>query len=111
MSRRHNQPMLRLTLPIALFALVACVDFPDLDDRITPAARAADYPTLQPLDPLLAQAAMQQTNGAITPASVATFDNKIAALRAKAAGLRGPIIDRATRAHMRRGVAVPAAIR
>jgi len=102
---------MRPTLIIAIASLVACTDFPDLDRRITDSARAAPYPTLQPLDPLLARAQNLADNGAITPASVAAFDDRIAGLRARAARLRGPVIDAATRARMRRGVAVSAAIR
>lgn len=102
---------MRFILLFTLATLGACADFPDLDARVDAATRDAAYPTLQPLDPLIARASALETNGQITTASVAAFDNRIANLRAKSARLRGPIIDAATRARMRRGVAVPVAIR
>ena len=100
---------MRMILMIAIAGLGACAEFPQLDDRIDAAALAADYPTLQPLDPLLAKTA-NQTN-TITAASEAGFDSRITILRSRAARLGGPVIDAATLARMRRVVAVPAAIR
>lgn len=94
-----------------LATLAACAAQPNFDDRIDAAGRNADYPTLQPLAPLIARAAALNTAGKITPASVASFDSRIGDLRNKAQRLRGPIIDSGTRARMRRGVAVPVAIR
>ncbi|MEN8896811.1 MAG: hypothetical protein ABF248_12115 [Yoonia sp.] len=95
----------------ALACITACSDYPDLDSRIDDAARNAPFPTLQPMAPLLAKAAAAQDAGRITPASVDAFDNRIDRLRRTSAGLRAPVIDAATLARMRRGVAVPAAIR
>jgi len=100
---------MRLTVMIAIVGLSACAAFPTIDGTIDASARAADYPTLVPLDPLLAAAAA--TGGQISPASEAAFNSKIAALRVKAIRLRGPVIDAQTRSRMQRGVAVPAAIR
>ena len=102
---------MRTFLFIAFATLTSCAEFPDFDDRIGQSARNATYPTLQPLDPLIAAAASMVTSGQITPASQQAFNSRITALRAKASQLRGPIIDAGTRARMRRGVAVPVAIR
>ena len=99
------------TIGVIFVLTVGCTQFPALDGTIDAAARAAPIPALQPLAPLLAQADATQANSQITAASVAALDDRIAALRARAAGLRGPVIERATLARMRRGVAVPAAIR
>jgi len=107
--KQAKQPKMRVIMMIAIAGLGACAEFPQLDNRLDAAALAADYPILQPLDPLLAQAAIQTDT--ITPASEADFDRRIATLRARAARLRGPVIDAAPLARMRRGVAVPAAIR
>lgn len=104
-------PAMRLPIIIALASLVACAEFPQLDGTIDAAARAASYPTLQPLAPLLANAASMQTTGQFSDAANASFDARVAQLQNRAARLRGPVIDAATRAKMRRGVAVPAAIR
>lgn len=100
---------MRLIVLIAIAGLGACADFPTIDGTLDDAAKAADFPKLLPLDPLLAQV---DTFGAqITPASEATFSNRLATLRNRAANLRGPVVDAATRARMQRGVAIPAAIR
>lgn len=93
---------MRLIVLIAIAGLGACADFPEIDGTIDAAARNADFPTLQPLAPLLVAA--NQTGTQINPASVVNFDTRIARLR-------GPVVDAATRARMQRGVAVPAAIR
>jgi hypothetical protein len=103
--------VMRVILILATATLGACANFPDLDERVDAATQGAAYPTLQPLDPLIARASSLETNGQIAPASVAALDDRIANLRAKSTRLRGPIIDTATRSRMRRGVAVPAAIR
>lgn len=69
----------------------------------------APYPSLIPLDPLLAQAAVLDSGaqpGAELPG--ADLPGRIAALNARAAALRRPIIDPTTRARMEAGVASPA---
>ena len=90
--------------PLCLLVLMlgGCADAPSLDGRISPAAAAAPYPVLQPLGPLLAQAAVP---GQITAASIAQMDGGTAQLRARAAALRGPVVDAATRARMQSAIA------
>tara|TARA_R110002094_G_scaffold47079_1_gene58731 strand:+ start:260 stop:568 length:309 start_codon:yes stop_codon:yes gene_type:complete len=102
---------MRLPLVIALASLGACAEFPQLDGAIDAAARNAPYPVLQPLGPLLAQARAQQSTGQSTPARIAAFETRLVSLQSRATRLRGPVIDAQTRARLRRGVAVPAAIR
>lgn len=87
--------------PLCLILLVACAEAPSLDDRISPAAAAAPYPALMPLAPLLALAAQP---GQITPQTQPRIDGNAASLRARAARLRAPVIDSATRARMQRGI-------
>lgn len=98
---------MRLPLIIAITGLIGCAEFPQIDGTLDLAARSAAYPTLQPLDPLLAQAQSLHTTDQITPA----LNTRTAQLMARATRLRGPVIDANTRAKMQRGVAVPAAIR
>lgn len=93
---------------ILLLALSACATFPELDASIDDAARAAPYPELVPLQPILARANALGTTGRITPASEQAFDARVAGLRARAARLRGPVVDAATRARMRRGISLAA---
>ena len=102
---------MRLPLVIALASLGACAEFPQLDGAIDAAARATPYPVLQPLGPLLAQADAQQSTGQSTSSRVAALQTRLASLQARATRLRGPVIDAQTGARLRRGVAVPAAIR
>jgi len=95
--------MLRLTAAFAITAslLAGCSDFPELDAAITPAARNAGYPTLMPIDQLVAGAQVVQ----ITEETVITLQNRIGRLRGRAARLRGPVIDGATRARMQAALA------
>jgi hypothetical protein len=68
----------------------ACTQFPELDQRITPAMEAAEYPALVPLGPVLAQARSTQ----IEPDRAgAALDARVAALNARAARLRGSVLS------------------
>lgn len=69
---------MRLTLPFLLL-LAACAQFPALDGTISDAARAAPYPTLQPL-PTLQDAPPEDTEALVAA--------RLAALNAKAEWLR-----------------------
>lgn len=76
-------------------ALSACSTFPDLDAELSTSARAADYPALLPAETLRAQVA----TGPIEPreqpivAQAERIDNRADALRARAASLRGDVIE------------------
>ncbi|MCC7321502.1 MAG: hypothetical protein IT542_11070 [Rubellimicrobium sp.] len=73
--------------PLILALLTAaCTQFPELDARLTAADRSAPYPALVPLGPLIAAA------GADDRAALPDLAARIAALRARAARLRGPVI-------------------
>ncbi len=95
--------MLRHAAAIAIIATVmaGCSDFPELDAAVTPAARDAAYPSLTPLDQLIAGAQDVQ----ITPQTVANLQGRVTGLQGRAARLRGPVIDAATRARMRAAIA------
>ncbi len=77
--------------------LAACTTFPQLDDSLSPTAKSADFPTLVPLEPLLAQA---NGTGADPQNTVDTLEARVSLLRAKAARLRGPVLDRSARARL-----------
>jgi hypothetical protein len=70
-----------------LAGLAGCGDFPELENSAS--ARAAEYPVLLPLDPLLAQA----EGGQIMPETVANLDARIARLKARADALKTPVIS------------------
>ncbi len=95
--------MLRIIPALALSAalLAGCSDFPELDDAVSPTARKAGFPNLLPIDQLIAGAQEVQ----ITEETVTTLQARIARLNARAARLRGPVIDAATRARMRAAIA------
>lgn len=88
------RPALILALTAALLA--GCTGFPRLDGTISAHARRADYPRLAPIDQLIAGADDQQ----ITDVTIGGLQARIAGLRARAARLRGPVVDPATRARM-----------
>lgn len=88
-------------LAIVLCGLAACTEFPDLGSVVAPGLGSADYPKLVPVEPLLAQAQEVQ----ITPDSMAGIEGRIARLKARAARLRGRVVDSGTRARMQSGVA------
>ncbi|WP_375280779.1 hypothetical protein, partial [Pseudooctadecabacter sp.] len=89
---------LAFALPVVL---VACTEFPELDQRITPELAAAPVPDLVPIAPLIAQA---NAAARVTEASASTLSGRIAALNARAARLRGPVIPAPVRTRMLRGV-------
>ena len=86
-----------LTASMALLCvmLVGCSAPPDLDTAFDQAALDAPYPRLIPLGSLAEQG--PQTS-APTPAL-----GRMAALRARAAGLRQPVLSRGDRARLRQG--------
>ena len=101
--------MHRFVSPIILTLLVGlggCTEFPELSDTLTEQDRAADFPTLENLDALLASTpAIRSEN------DIADLDARLARLRSKANQLRGPVIGTSDRQRLVRGVAVPASIR
>ncbi|MBT0958789.1 hypothetical protein IV417_15475 [Alphaproteobacteria bacterium KMM 3653] len=94
---------MRLPLPCAaaLALVVGCTPFPDLDGAVSENARSAAFPTLIPLDGLIAGAGETR----ITPATTAGLSGSVAALRARAARLQRPVIEPALRARMQAALA------
>lgn len=81
--------------------LAGCADIPDLDDRLTPAAKAAPYPALVPVEPLLAETEQARQ---IDEDTAPDLQSRVASLRARAARLRRGVVDRGTRQRMDSGV-------
>jgi len=81
--------------------LGACTQFPQLDARVTPELEKADYPTLIPLAPVLAAASEQRVDPVQETAQI---DSRIAALRARAAGLRGSVLNGAEQVRLAQGL-------
>jgi len=82
-------------------AVSACAQFPALDGVVPPDVANAPYPDLVPLAPVVARAATSESNAAFAQEDITS---RLAALRARAARLRGPVIGPQTRARMMRGV-------
>lgn len=80
--------------------LVACTQFPDLEDALSPASERAEYPDLLPIEELNTRVPEAQ----LTPEAMQSIEARVAALRARASRLRGTVIDSSTRARMTAGV-------
>jgi hypothetical protein len=70
-------------------SLTACTTFPALDHTVTAEMEAAEFPTLVPMAPLLAAA---QTSGTDPQQATTAIDARIAALKSRAARLRGSVL-------------------
>lgn len=93
-------PRLALIFP---FALVACTQFPELDSRVG-ADAGTGFPDLVPLTPLVAQAHAAGSSPEAAQQAITDMAGRIAALEARAARLRGPVIPTPIRNRMLRGV-------
>jgi hypothetical protein len=86
---------------IGVFALVACVQSPELDETIPDALREADYPALRPIEAdLLVDVMPQQKATALAE----DLEARRARLDARRRALDTEIIDAQTRARMTAGV-------
>lgn len=96
------RPFVALT---AVILIAGCSSAPNLADEISPAAFDAPFPTLLPAETLQQQAAATTPrDGAIRvaanasePDPIARQDARAASLKARAARLRGEVIDAAAR--------------
>lgn len=102
----RNPPPMRRTIILLAVVLSACTEFPALDGTIDPALANAPYPALVPLGPVLAQADAGADGAGIRGAAGVepALSARLAGLRARANGLRGPVIPAEARARMLRAV-------
>lgn len=80
-------------------AVGACTQFPELDAAVDPSVYDRDFPRLQPLEQLLVSPERR-----VSPAIEGEIKDRVAALRARAGRLAGPVVDAATKRRMARGV-------
>ena len=106
-----ESPPMRLVLACSLAVclallsgLGACTQFPELDGTVAPTDADAPAPDLVPLAPLLAQANQGSDTASAAQSAQTALTPRLAALRARADRLRGPVIPAAIRARMLRGV-------
>lgn len=93
--------VLVFTTALALAGAVSgCAQFPELDASVSDTVRAQPFPDLVPLDGL--QARLDSTQ--ITPETGPAVEARIAQLKARAARLRGAVVDAPTRARIKAGV-------
>ncbi|MCR9112900.1 MAG: hypothetical protein NXH84_06495 [Rhodobacteraceae bacterium] len=95
-------PIRPLWLVACAALLAGCSQFPELDDTVSGAARKAAYPDLVPVEVLRAGLPAQQITEDSSPALEARVDR----LRARAARLRGTVIDAPTRQALRRKIVI-----
>lgn len=82
-------------IAFASAGLGACTTFPELDAQISPDVQSADYPTLLPAEDLRAQVSTGPLEPREQPliAQAERIDTRADALRARAASLRGEVIE------------------
>ncbi len=85
---------------VALFYAPGCTQFPELDDSLSPAAQAAPYPTLVPLERIMAIGSSPRIE--VGPDEMMAA--RIAALRLRAARLQGSVLDSPSRVRLQAGV-------
>lgn len=105
MKRAFTLTTLRggLALPAALMVTLfaGCAQLPALDGTITPELEAAAYPDLVPLGPVLASA---QSAGTDPLGLTTAIDGRVAALKARAARLRGSVLSGAEQQRLAKGL-------
>ncbi|MDT0683259.1 hypothetical protein RM543_11220 [Roseicyclus sp. F158] len=89
-------PVRSIFLALALLAGAACAPFPDLDTATSDQARAAPYPDLVALDPIIAEARAARAGTDPGPMTAAEAE----ALRRRAERLDGPVVDAETKERM-----------
>ena len=97
---QYDRPIMRLLL-LTTFFLAACTTVPELDARISETARAAEYPSLQPIDQVLTS----DRTPVLDDQAVSAFQGRIARLKARAARLRRtPVVDSTSRARLHQAI-------
>lgn len=108
---RPHLPFRLSVLPAVLMAALAgCAAVPPLPQIDDSAAQAAPYPALIPLGPVIAAAGEAGTAATGAPASAA-MDSRLAALAARAAVLRGPVVPDATARRLAASLRQPLSLR
>ena len=90
----------RLIILCLCTALTACTRFPALESALSPGAEDAPYPDLLPIETLTARV----PDPLIADDSQDALAIRAARLRARAARLRGTVLDTDSRARMQAGI-------
>lgn len=89
-----------VVIPALFAALSACSDFPELDEAVDDTSRDAPYPKLVPIETITASVPDSQ----IGPDATLDIETRVNRLRARAARLKGTVVDGATRERMVAGI-------
>ncbi len=81
--------------------LGGCTSFPELDETVGPGAKGAAFPNLVPIGTLTRDVGLSQSAQSDLESNM---EQRVNALRARAARLSGNVIDRRTKSRMARGV-------
>lgn len=95
--------MIRVPFLCSVLALTlsACTQFPDLEATQTDTLENADYPTLVPLEPLLARAAAPGPDPVQTQADLSA---RLAGLRSRANAMRGAVLTGPEKQRLQQGL-------
>ena len=93
--------MTRLLSSLFCLSLVACTQFPDLDETQTQELIRADYPALVPIDPILAA---QTPSTLDVSAENDRLNARLANLRRRADRIRGAVLAGAERQRLENGL-------
>ncbi|MEQ9260946.1 MAG: hypothetical protein RIG84_17810 [Roseovarius sp.] len=92
---RPSRPALPRLALLLVPLVAACSAAPQLDRVVSPEALRADYPTLVPAEQLrVAAAVTSPARQQVTPETAPAIDARASRLKARAAALRGEVIDR-----------------
>lgn len=86
---------------LAALLIAGCTQFPVIDDRATPEMLSADFPSLVPLEPLLAAATAGRVD---TVQTEAELNARVSRLKARAAGLQGSVLTGAEKQRLSQGL-------
>lgn len=97
-----------LAIVAATAALGACTAFPDVGGQVSADVQNADFPTLLPVQDLRADVATGPLEPRQQPIAVQAeqIDNRANSLRARAASLRGDVIDEEDRERLDQDITI-----
>ncbi|MEL7011739.1 MAG: hypothetical protein AAFO72_00510 [Pseudomonadota bacterium] len=97
-----------LSIVFVAASLGACSTFPEIDSQISPEVQSAGFPTLLPVQDLRTQVARGPIEPREQPIIVQAeqIDNRASALRARAASLRGDVIEEEDRDRLDKDITI-----
>ncbi len=103
-SHWPRRPATQLALATGVLLMTGCTQFPELNQSVSADARNGSFPSLVPVEVLRADAPDQRITDDTTP----TLEARVAALRSRAARLRGTVLSSNARARLEQTPNIPA---